>query len=367
MNTVHLAISVFGLANGFTCSLFLLINRGKHRQANTYLAYLLLVLTGLQAYMALLASLETHRAQNPLLHLFLQNDLLIAPYWYAFVYTWLVDTTYRISPIHYIPFVVEKCYRATMILLTYVAYPQWVHKTFILCDGLWQLVVVGPMVFYFYLCMRLVRQHKRQAFEYFTDSKQYDMAWLKQTHYLILCIILLFGSMSLVDGMFYGFTWTDLNYWPVTICISTIMVWLSLKSYKSDFSSVHIALPATKKPLDPILMEQAKTLHKQIVEGRYFLDPELDLAKLATSLNIHKGLLSRLINEGLGLSFSDFINQMRVDDFTAKLKEPHKWAHLSLMGMAYESGFASKATFNRVFKNLTGKTPKAYKDDLETP
>ena len=41
------------------------------------------------------------------------------------------------------------------------------------------------------------------------------------------------------------------------------------------------------------------------------------------------------------------------------------YSHLTLLGIAYESGFNSKSTFNRIFKEMTGKSPAEYKAYLK--
>src|SRR6202042_3681104 len=74
--------------------------------------------------------------------------------------------------------------------------------------------------------------------------------------------------------------------------------------------------------------------------------------------------LSRIINLGLEKNFSDFINEFRVREVSRKMQDP-ACDRLTLLGIAYESGFNSQRTFNRVFKEMTGKTPLEYKNSLK--
>ncbi|MGI4834695.1 MAG: helix-turn-helix domain-containing protein [Janthinobacterium lividum] len=87
-----------------------------------------------------------------------------------------------------------------------------------------------------------------------------------------------------------------------------------------------------------------------------WLEPELTLAELAQHLRAHPALLSKVINQGCGQNFNDFVNGYRVAEARRKLADP-RFAHYSLVGVALESGFNSKSTFNRVFKKLTGQAP----------
>jgi AraC-like DNA-binding protein len=91
-----------------------------------------------------------------------------------------------------------------------------------------------------------------------------------------------------------------------------------------------------------------------------FLDPSLTLPALASALDVQSAHLSRVINERLGQNFFDFVNRYRVDAACERLGRPEA-AGDKLIGVALASGFNSLATFNRVFKELTGRTPSAYR------
>jgi len=90
-----------------------------------------------------------------------------------------------------------------------------------------------------------------------------------------------------------------------------------------------------------------------------FLNPDLNLTELSKMLKIPAPTLSDTINSGFEKNFNDFINSYRVQAVKNMLQEG-KQEQLSLLGIAYECGFNSKATFNRVFKKLTDTSPSQY-------
>ena len=94
-------------------------------------------------------------------------------------------------------------------------------------------------------------------------------------------------------------------------------------------------------------------------EGNVYLDINLNLKALAETIGLHPNKLSWLINEKIGRNFSDFINGYRLSAFQRKAVNP-AFDHLTLLGLAYESGFTSKSVFNDFFKKQTGMTPKAW-------
>lgn len=87
-----------------------------------------------------------------------------------------------------------------------------------------------------------------------------------------------------------------------------------------------------------------------------WLEPELTLTELAQRLRTNPGVLSKVINMGCGQNFNDFVNTYRVAEARRKLADP-RFGHYSLVGVALESGFNSKSTFNRVFKKLLAQAP----------
>jgi YesN/AraC family two-component response regulator len=87
-----------------------------------------------------------------------------------------------------------------------------------------------------------------------------------------------------------------------------------------------------------------------------YQNPDLTLKELALKLKTNTTFLSGIINNQFGKNFNDFINEFRVLAFQEAIKEPEN-KKLTLVAVAYECGFNSKATFNRAVKKMTGKMP----------
>ena len=63
-------------------------------------------------------------------------------------------------------------------------------------------------------------------------------------------------------------------------------------------------------------------------------------------------------------SFADFINEYRVHAVARKMQDP-AYDHITLLGIAYASGFNSQTSFTRIFKQMTGKSPAEFKTGLK--
>jgi TolB-like protein/AraC-like DNA-binding protein/Tfp pilus assembly protein PilF len=115
-----------------------------------------------------------------------------------------------------------------------------------------------------------------------------------------------------------------------------------------------------KALLDDVSAEKLKNrLMTYIIEKQPYLEPSLSLRSLAEQTEIHPNQLSWLLNEMFGKNFNDFINHFRVETFKKLAIDP-KNKHLTLMALAYDSGFNSKTVFNTYFKKETGLTPKEF-------
>lgn len=90
-----------------------------------------------------------------------------------------------------------------------------------------------------------------------------------------------------------------------------------------------------------------------------FLQSDVSLRSIAKLLALNPNKLSRFINDELDTNFNELINSKRLEYFKEiALKSENQ--HLTLLGLAYDSGFNSKTVFNTYFKKVEGFTPKQW-------
>lgn len=93
-------------------------------------------------------------------------------------------------------------------------------------------------------------------------------------------------------------------------------------------------------------------------------DSELTLADLAERLNTSPHKLSEVLNAEIGQTFYDFVNGYRVREVQRRIKAGDARA-LKMLALAMDAGFASKSTFNQVFKKHTNLTPSDFRQAVE--
>jgi len=94
-------------------------------------------------------------------------------------------------------------------------------------------------------------------------------------------------------------------------------------------------------------------------EKKPYLDDKLMLSHVASSINIPHYKLTKIFNTTLNKNFFNFVNSYRVEEVKELLLDP-KNDNFTILAIAYKSGFSSKASFNRIFKQMTNMTPSEY-------
>lgn len=140
-------------------------------------------------------------------------------------------------------------------------------------------------------------------------------------------------------------------------------IYLMLTSLFRVFSGV-VELDAGRIPT--LTATRAKPNDTWIIEKieramtREFAYREIStLEALAAKLHIPEHQLSRVINTHFGKGFSEYINGLRIHEAKARLAEETT----AITAIAYEVGFGSIASFNRVFKEMTGVAPSHYRTE----
>jgi AraC-like DNA-binding protein len=122
-----------------------------------------------------------------------------------------------------------------------------------------------------------------------------------------------------------------------------------------------ISVPNKEKYINKIDEKLVKEIQEKInilfETRKIYTNPDLTLSIVAKELNVRPQLLSQFINDNLNKSFTQFINEYRIDEAKRLLKES---TQLKIDAVGFESGFNSSSTFYSSFKKITGTTPSNY-------
>ncbi len=104
----------------------------------------------------------------------------------------------------------------------------------------------------------------------------------------------------------------------------------------------------------------AKRLTDYMAQKKPYLNTDLRLPQLAESLDISTHHLSQVINKELNKSFTEFVNEYRVEEAKDLLSDPKK-DHFLIIDVGYSAGFNNKTSFYKIFKENTGYSPSMYR------
>lgn len=89
---------------------------------------------------------------------------------------------------------------------------------------------------------------------------------------------------------------------------------------------------------------------------------QITLDSVAERLHLSKYYVSHLINRKLGQNFNEYINNLRINEACALLRETDK----KIAEISEEVGFGTIRSFNRSFKQITDLSPAEYRAQIAT-
>lgn len=218
--------------------------------------------------------------------------------------------------------------------------------------------------------LRRLRRYHEQLRDSFSSLTVVELKWLR----LVSLVFLVSAVVSLIVFVIYNFNheWIPLEL--INQIINSFMVatifYMSfhgirlytlrafLQSQPTLKSEERESAPARVAPT-PVLEDIQVRLRRLMIEEKLYLEPQLQLPQVASRLNVSTNLLSQTINQLEKKNFYELVNHYRIDHFKTLLQNPAR-SHLSILALGLESGFNSKASMNRVFKEFTGQTPSQF-------
>ena len=214
----------------------------------------------------------------------------------------------------------------------------------------------------------LLTRYRRKIKAYFSRVSGLDLKWLR---FVLLFAIASYAGISGIYLLNYltGMTGFDIMQSAGAVLASCYILILGFFGLKQEhiFSSKNVSLDLEKvidTPPEPQTLPSAEErfinrLLQYMKEEKPYLEPELTIAELSKAMDVRSEYLSRILNSRLHKNFFDFINHYRIEEFKQRCQDPVN-RNLTLMSIAWDCGFSSKATFNRVFRNATHRTPAQY-------
>ncbi|MGI9550080.1 MAG: helix-turn-helix domain-containing protein [Aurantibacter sp.] len=221
----------------------------------------------------------------------------------------------------------------------------------------------------------LLKNHGENIKNYFSSVEKIDLKWLKYLVWSmgIVAVVILLSAVIKVNTNF------TMAFQSEKYIFSAASLWVFGLGYYGlkqtpvftnvGQSNMLNEFTTTKYEKNKLKESDAESYEESLFQfmdkEQPFLRNKITLVQLASEINISTHHLSQLLNERLDQNFFNFINEYRVAEVKKRLGNP-KYKNLTILGIAFDCGFNSKAAFNRIFKKHTGLTPSTYLRNQKT-
>src|SRR6185312_11672089 len=253
---------------------------------------------------------------------------------------------------------------------------------------------VGPVLiflqFFGYMAAskKLINRYRKAAGEAFSDYRRIDIRWLSNTLLFFTVVMMLAALNSAISLTALAPFWWPTFLGIILLVFGYINVMLlralrhpqlfallreERKNEKAEDGKGAEGVSGAERrketfhPGDNMPEAEAAIRQRLLLQldehmnaRRPWLEPDLTLEQLAAQLGQRPRSLSQAINEGLGKSFFELVNQYRISEARRLLTDPPD-KKITILEVLYQVGFNSKSSFNTVFKKQTGMTPSEFK------
>ena len=339
-------LAIFGTFQSFLFAIFIWF---RNKFTFNRIFSLLLVATSIRIAKNIIvhaSDIDPRFSIDPFLWRFLVNfgithQFAIGPLFYLYFLARL-KTNFRFRTIylwHFVPYLI-------LVFGSYhIQWPFWRD------GGLW-LSYISVMTYYL-LAFRACYLPRQSYLQKQNRSDPATLNWLRSL-LIITGILLLAYSPALFK--YLGYIGGAVLYAIGIYMVSMIL----MKQKRTDsFLQTKYQNTALNQQLSQNII---RDLTRLMEEHKPFKNPDLTLQSLALQLEVKPHHLSQAINRKYQKSFSEYINQHRVEEAKIQLRDPKK-AHLKIASIGFDSGFNGLSTFNSTFKKYTNQTPSQFKNN----
>ena len=334
-----------------------------------------LLIISIGACMAVLSKVlfeKIHPGHN--MHHTISSTLCIAGMGYLFIKEFLtgIKNSWRSIILHLLPF-------ACSVLLTgyeiariygYIAWPEQIERA--IDHGAEHMRLLALLV-YIFLDFQVYRKHKAQFWTTYQTING-SMALYFFVHKLMLLFMIGLTSFMVHDMnpylLFVGLLTIPIMvfvmlYYKVFLKFKTTTMQLQnqlqVQAQPSPPAEAKVKYQKTRR-VDEVKMEAQYQRIQTYLDKKPYLDLNFSMDTFASELGLSNHELSMLLSK-MDTSFYQLINKLRVEYFVAHIADILQ-QEKTILALAYESGFNSKSTFNKYFKQNMGLSPSAYIKEL---
>lgn len=221
-----------------------------------------------------------------------------------------------------------------------------------------------------YFSIKHYQHYRKWLNENFSDTEKLKFDWLRNFLYVFTFVLILGAIFDFTDSFIFRLSYIQYFYFEMILAFATyylaIAGYLRSQTIELSFTEEKSEEIEERKTLLPEKeLEKLKAKLQNLMQNdKIYLEPNLTLTDLSRQIGVNSTILSYAINNGFSKNFNDFVNEFRISEVKEKLQNRDA-ENSNLLGIAFDCGFNSKATFNRAFKKFTGVSPKEFSEDVK--
>ena len=260
---------------------------------------------------------------------------------------------------HFIPVLLQGIFYWCITFQSYqTKYQIWftIHEPYtyrIEYDGTWLSLVI-----YLFLSIRYFLKYQHWLADNYSDITKKLLNWLKFS----LIMLSLICTAWFFEAVLRDFRNTYYQYDISTNLLSILVYCIGIIGMQQAANNVIFEVEKERVLSGPVMEIDTMvfaSIRRAMTEAKLYLNSELTLSDLAKYLQLPAKMVSNNINAATGKPFNTFVNSFRVEEVKLRLKTTDL-EKFTLLGIAYDSGFNSKTSFNRIFKEFTGSSPSDF-------
>ena len=333
--------SGLGAFNGLLLSFYFIFVKAPKHRSNIYLGLLLLMLSiriGKSTFLFFNSGLS-----KSILQLGLTACFLIGPALYLYIRSRLEKDKSQ-----------WPLYLIGLMLISFLVYGY--YNSYESQPDLWRRYIVNGIIYNQWLIFIILSGITlKDTFKNLLNKKKK----LSTDHFLMVNV---FIGVSLIWLAYYTSSYTSYIVGALSfsfiLYLSIFTIYIKTKKDKTESNENPRKIKyANKKIPGAEAISLLSRIEELMTKEKLYTDSTLNLTKLSNKLNIRPHTLSQLLNDNLEKSFSQFINEYRIEEAKRMLLDNE---HLKIQAIAELCGFNSNSTFYTAFKKVTGTTPAEF-------
>lgn len=230
-------------------------------------------------------------------------------------------------------------------------------------DIIYMVVLLSINIFYVVQSVRITTSYNKRLKENLSTVDNLTINWVRNFQNLWIILFVVPIIIYFFNDIYRFTEHLSLGFFIVStfVVLSVVFNFYLLQQVYKPVSVFKKSSIPQYQDTNTKQEEQLKMLQSLLATERYYLNDELSLGQLAAYMDLKPSELTELIKYSPYENFYDLINSYRVEAVKKELIESNE----QIIQLAYQNGFRSKSTFNKIFKEKTGMTPKAYRVSLK--